>query len=90
MRLIEPINDATARPPATLVWAPLPDARRYEVEILSADGLAVFTASTRDTTIVVPADTSLVPGALYRWWVGATLVDGSQVRSLARTLRIAP
>ena len=90
VRLIGPADDAAASIPVTLAWAPVAGARRYEVEILGVDGSAVFTARTTDTTVVVPADVPLLSGAQYRWWVGVTRNDGSQVRSLARTLRIAP
>jgi len=90
MQLIGPGDGAVASLPLTLVWAPLPDARRYEVEVLTAGGSAVFTTSTQDSTVVVPATIALTRGGEYRWWVSAALRDGSQVRSLARTLRIAP
>lgn len=90
VRLIGPADDASAAIPVTLVWAPVAGARRYGVEILGVDGSAVFTTRTTDTSVVVPADAPLLSGAQYRWWVGVTFDDGSQVRSPARTLRIAP
>lgn len=89
LRLIGPGESAAAALPLTLSWSAVPDARRYEVEILSADGSAAFSGATQDTSLVVPVTTALAPGAEYRWWVSATLQDGSQARSLARTLRIA-
>lgn len=90
VRLLAPDDEGEARLPVTLVWGAVPNARRYEVEVLRPDGAPVFTATTADTAVVVPAAAGLASGVAYRWWVAAALPDGSQPRSLARRLRIAP
>lgn len=89
VRLLAPPEDSPAAPPVTLAWAPVPDARRYEVEIVRQDGGVVFATTTRDTVLVIPESTALAPGGDYRWWVRAVLADGTQPRSLVRRLRIA-
>ena len=89
VRLLAPAEDVPAAQPVMLVWAPVPDAHRYEVEVVRQDGGVVFATTTRDTVLVIPESAALAPGGDYRWWVRAVLADGSQPRSLARRLRIA-
>lgn len=61
-----------------LVWHAVPGATRYSVEVLSADGQVLFARQTADTLTSMPA-LSAPPAA---WWVRATLVDGSERRSV--------
>jgi hypothetical protein len=67
-----------------LVWHPVPDAVRYDVEIVDQLGATVFSARTSDTTAAVPAD---LPNTSLNWWVRATLRDGSERRSAIVSLR---
>ena len=66
--------------PLTLVWRPVPGALRYEAEVTRDDGTAVFSGSTRDTVLAVPAG-ALSSGAPFSWWVRAHGADGSVRRS---------
>jgi hypothetical protein len=68
----------------TLVWRAVPDAVRYEVEIVDASGQTIFHSRVTDTTIAVPA--TLPPGSLS-WWVRAALRDGSERRSAIIPIR---
>jgi hypothetical protein len=75
--LVGPVN-------GSLVWRAIPDAVRYDVEIIDASGTTIFHAQVADTTVAPP--TSL-PGAPSSWWVRATLRDGSERRSAIIPLR---
>lgn len=67
----------------TFVWRPVPDAERYVVELLSADGTSTLRAQTTDTTYRSVPDRPLDAGE-YRWWVLAQAGDGTERRSDAR------
>jgi hypothetical protein len=73
---------------ARFVWRAVPGAFRYTLEVDAADGTVLHTASTADTTLVVPLGT-LAPGE-HRWSVRARLDDGSERRSESRPLRVPP
>ena len=88
VQLIAPSEDAAVAAPVKLIWSALPAARRYEVEILRPGGDVVFTSTTSDTTLVVPAN-ALAAGGDYRWWVVAVLPEGSRP-SPTRRLRTTP
>ena len=87
LRLQAPAANAAASLPVTLRWTAVPNARRYNVEVLRADGSLAYQAATTDTTVDLPVQ-SLAPNAEYRWWVRALLSDGAQPRSETRRLRI--
>jgi hypothetical protein len=77
VRLIPPVV-SSAGMPAALAWHPVPGAVRYAVEVLGDGGAVAFRTESPDTTVTLPA---LPPGRTYRWWVRATLADGSERRS---------
>jgi hypothetical protein len=87
VQLVQPPEDGVTARPVTLVWSPVPAARRYEVELLDAQGGPVFVTSTRDTVVTIPDSTALGAGD-YRWWVRAVNPDGSQRASTMRRLRV--
>jgi hypothetical protein len=62
--------------PGTLAWHHVAGAVQYTVEVLDADDHVVFTSSTTDTVVAVPALTAPVA-----WWVRAILPDGTGRRS---------
>jgi hypothetical protein len=68
----------------SLVWRAVPDAVRYDVEIVDASGVTIFRARVADTTTTLPA---ALPGGPLSWWVRATLRDGSERRSAIVPLR---
>jgi hypothetical protein len=68
----------------SLVWHAIPDAVRYDVEIVDASGATIFHARVADTTAALP---STLPSAPVSWWVRATLRDGSERRSAIIPLR---
>ena len=83
---IAPLPDAavTARSLA-FTWHAVPGARRYVVEVLTAQGAVGASRETTDTTATL-GDARLGAGE-YSWWVRAKL-DGGEIRSAARRLRL--
>jgi len=64
---------------AALVWRAVPDAARYEVEVLGPEAELVQSATVRDS--VVRLGGGLQPGVEYRWRVTAVRRDGTRVES---------
>jgi hypothetical protein len=60
---------------------------RYRFQLRDAQGGVLFDTLTADTTLVLPMRVPLVADGAYRWWVRATLPDGSQVRSALTPFR---
>ena len=70
----------------TFVWHPVAGARRYRLEVFTADGATrAAVGPITDTTATLPAG-ALAPGD-YRWTVSAEL-DGGAARSALRRLRV--
>ena len=84
--LLSPPNEAAAGTPVLFAWRPVPDARRYQLEVLNASGEVALEAETSDTFIVSDMARGLQPGD-YQWWVTA-LVSPSSRRSELRPLRL--
>ena len=77
---LAPVDGAVVGLPVRLTWRRVPGASRYVVEVLDASGIAAFTATTGDTTVLVPSTAPLTRGAAYEWWV-RTEGGGAQERS---------
>ena len=83
---IAPLPDATvAGGPLAFTWHAVPGARRYVVELLTAEGGVRASRKTTDTTATL-GDPRLAAGD-YTWWVRAQL-DGGESRSTARHIRV--
>ena len=54
-----------------LTWSSVPRADRYQVTLFDQNGSVVWETHTADTTVVVPATVSLVPGVPQYWKVAA-------------------
>jgi hypothetical protein len=80
------VTSAPVDAPVTLAWHPAPNALRYTLEVLRAEGSVAITAVTSETTLVI-TPRRLPPGD-YRWWVRALERDGSEPRSPVRALRL--
>jgi hypothetical protein len=85
--LVRPGREAKAGDVLIFSWRAVPDASRYEIEVLNAGGGVVASAATTDTTISSEAIRLLPPGD-YRWWVRATTPDARSLRSAIRPLRL--
>lgn len=73
--------------PVTFAWRPVPDARSYTVELLTAEGSVAVTTRTSDTVVQAFLADSL-PAGDYYWSVRATAWDRSEMRSAARAVRV--
>jgi hypothetical protein len=84
--LLSPPNEVPAGAPVLFAWRPVPDARRYHLEVLNASGEVALEAETTDTSITSDMARQLAPGD-YQWWVTA-LVSPASRRSELRPLRL--
>jgi hypothetical protein len=85
--LVGPPLEVRGGTPLTFVWRSMPDAFRYELEVINATG-AVVHAETSSDTVVTMAGDRLTPGGEYRWWVRASTGAGPQRASEVRRLRV--
>jgi hypothetical protein len=88
--LAAPNDSPAVSGPLVFVWRPVAGATSYEVELVEASGALVKMDTVRDTTWTPPASVHLTPGTEYRWWVRATLTDGTTVEAPPRRLVLSP
>ncbi|HEU5219681.1 MAG TPA: hypothetical protein VFU23_13560 [Gemmatimonadales bacterium] len=69
-------------------WGTAGPGAEYRLELWDSGGVALYHASTTDTSAILPDSVSLRPGARYSWWVRAALPDGRQAASPIRRLRV--
>lgn len=70
----EPVSDTL---PVLFAWRRVPTAHSYEIELVNDAGDLVFQRALTDTTVVLPRDVALKPGATYLWRVIARTPAGS-------------
>lgn len=88
LTLAAPAADTTIAPGGlTFVWRSVPDTRRYILEVLTPAGALRARRETTDTILAIPAS-ELGSGEL-RWSVRAQL-DGGELQSTTRRLRVGP
>ena len=73
-----------------LAWRSLPGATRYAVEVVDAEGTAVYEAATTDTTLTLPGSVTLRADREYSWIVRATDDAGAERGSAVRRLTVRP
>jgi hypothetical protein len=88
LELIAPAVAERVARPIVLTWHDVPTALRYHVEMLDQGNWSAYSVTTEDTSITIPPKTRLRPGRSYRWWVQATLEDGTHQRSAPRVIKI--
>ena len=86
--VVSPASDAPFDSATTFTWLAVPDASGYRIDVVRDDGTAVAAATTRDTVLSVVPSVPLLPGEILRWWVTATLADGTTRRSTPAALRV--
>lgn len=70
-------------------WQTVADAVFYEVSLLTASGETVMSRQTESSSITVPAEIQLLPGARYFASVNAHLSAGKTVRSAIVIFRVS-
>ena len=83
-------DESVAGDSIQLAWRPLNGATRYVVEVLDAEGRAIVSDTTSDTTHVLRDLHELPAGGDYRWWIRARDADGVQRSSPLTPLRVTP
>lgn len=78
-----PSGDTIAGGSVKFVWDAISGASSYALEVTRDDGTLVASATTSDTTA-----TATVSAGALRWWVTATLDDGTTRRSAPRPLPV--
>jgi hypothetical protein len=82
IRITAPEEGVSVEPSsAILSWEPMLGAGTYKVTIVDASGTVVWTATTAESWIRIPARRVLMPGAVYAFWVSAVLDSGESVES---------
>ncbi|HEY0779468.1 MAG TPA: hypothetical protein VGD56_15985, partial [Gemmatirosa sp.] len=72
------------------VWRTVPQATRYELEVLAPDGTVAVAAATADTAWLLTNPRPLALGVTYQWWVRVVGDAGAARRSPLRALRVVP
>ena len=68
-------------------WSAVPNARFYEVSVVSAAGDSIYQAKSDGTELRLPRDTKLEQGAKYFVWVNAMLDEGRSAKSSVISFR---
>jgi putative zinc finger protein len=83
-------GDTIAAAGARFAWrSPRPDLL-YHISLTDPDGRALWTTETRDTTVVLPPNVRLEPGARYFWYVDALGTDAASWTTGTRVFVTAP
>jgi hypothetical protein len=81
---------AVRRADLSFGWRSVGDAVLYRLAVLDAAGNEVWTGSTTDSTLALPAAVTLDSDVNYFWYVDALLPDGRSATTGMRQFRIAP
>ena len=87
VQLVSPLGASTPRLDS-LVWRSVAGAASYLIDVRRDDGTLLTRGSTSDTTFVVPDSARVAPAGEVYWSVTARLSDGTELRSVARRVRI--
>ena len=80
--IVHPADAATTDSrDVAFTWRASGRASSYRLTLTDEDGDVVWSASTADTVLALPADSALAPGGTYFWYVDALLPDGRSLTS---------
>lgn len=87
--VVTPRSDANVpRNTLTVAWRRGADDTQFTVTLMNTRGDVLWTARTRDSTIMVPDSISLAPGTAYVVYVDALRADGTSARSGPRSFSV--
>ena len=75
IRVYGPLGEVE-KAPSRFVWGSLPGVLSYHITITTDVGANVWSGSSTDTTVVLPAGITLVQGQRYLWAVDAVTSEG--------------
>jgi hypothetical protein len=87
LTLVSPADGRRIGLPAVLTWHSVAGATRYRIELLDSQGSPAFTGQTTDTALHIRPQGAVAAGE-YRWFVTASMADGTEVRSSPRRIVI--
>ena len=91
VQIVAPAVDASVGPRSMeLAWRRGVADSRFTVTLMNERGDVTWSASTRDSTIVLPDSVLLTPGTRYILYVDALRSDGTSARSGPRSFTIQP
>lgn len=73
-----------------LVWRPVAPGAFYSLTVTDERGDLVWSGSTADTVLRLPAELEVEPGNRYFWFVEALLTDGTTATTDASRLWVQP
>lgn len=88
---LQPATGDVTEAPNELRWEPVPDATRYQVQLLEVDASPVWNASTRGTSIALPpaARAQFAPGKTLLWDVRAFRGEEMLAASETQSVRVS-
>jgi hypothetical protein len=90
IELTAPHDSPAVSAPLVFAWRRVPRAVSYEIELVEGSGTLVHIGTVQDTTWTPPESVHLASGVEYRWWVRATLDDGTTIEAPPRRLVLSP
>ena len=82
IRVISPEDGATLPTrDVAFSWHPQPDEPLYRLSLTDGSGREIWSADTRDTTLMLPPEVRLRAGTAYLWYVDALDARGRSVTS---------
>jgi hypothetical protein len=82
-------SDGVSAERVVFVWAPAAPGSSYRLTLTDSAGAPVWSTSTMDTVLALPATTQLARGRRYHWYVDALVGDGHTMTSGVRSFSTA-
>lgn len=83
-------GDTVAATDVVFTWRARAQDLLYRLSVTDGRGQTVWTADTRDTSIVVPPNVRLIPGTRYYWYVDGGGATAASWTTGTRVLVVAP
>jgi Putative zinc-finger len=82
-------RDGVSSERVVFVWASAEPGSSYRLTVTDSAGAPVWSTSTTDTVLALPAATKLLSGRRYHWYVDALVGDGHTITSGVRSFSTA-